>query len=219
MKPYLISAVLLFSYPQDLVAQKFRWGEFIFKPGDLLFQDTDCGELCAAIKRVTISAKGHQFSHVGLVYIKRNTAYVIEAIGRDVHLTPLEEFIKRSVDNTGKFKIAVGRVKGQFQKLVKPALRFSLAQLGTPYDEAFDYANGKYYCSELIHDAFLFANGNHPFFALQPMTFNNPTTGACFEIWEKYFNTLHLPIPEGEPGCNPGGLSCSDKINIIKSFY
>lgn len=193
--------------------------EFTFKNGDLLFQDLDCGELCVAIKHVTGGVDEKEFSHVGIIHIINDTTYVIEAIGANVHLTLLEKFVDRSVDGKGNFKIVVGRLKDQFQNLIQPALQFSLNHLGTPYDEAFLYGNGKYYCSELIYDAFLYANNNRPFFELQPMTFKDPDTGKTFEAWKKYYEHLKIPVPEGQAGCNPGGISMSNKLEIVKSFY
>ena len=33
-----------------------------------------------------------------------------------------------------------------------------------------------------------------------------------------YYEELNAEIPEGEPGLNPGGISQSDKIDIIYTF-
>jgi hypothetical protein len=51
------------------------------------------------------------------------------------------------------------------------------------------------------------------------MTFKDPSTGKTFPAWVDYYSELHTAIPEGQPGCNPGGISSSDKIEILKSFY
>jgi len=40
---------------------------FVLQPGDLLFQDLDCGPLCDAIEKVTTGYQGANFSHVGIV--------------------------------------------------------------------------------------------------------------------------------------------------------
>jgi hypothetical protein len=200
-------------------AQKFELDGFVFKQGDILFQDYDCGDLCKAIKKVTKSVKKKSLSHVGLTYILHDSAYVIEAIGENVHLTKLDKFIERSVDQNGNNKILVERVKPEFQRLIAPVIKFALTKLGIPYDQEFIYNNGKYYCSELIYDACLFANDSVPFFELQPMTFKDPATGKTIDAWRNYYEQLNKPIPEGKPGCNPGGISMSKKLNIVKSFY
>jgi hypothetical protein len=189
------------------------------QPGDLLFQDIDCGGLCDAIEAVTQGIDGRHFSHLGLVVFQHDSAFVVEAIGKDVHLTPAEKFIHRQADSTGKPKIVISRLKQEYRYLNEKAIRFALKQLHTPYDDEFLYNNGKYYCSELIYDAYKYANGNRPFFQLFPMTFKDPATGETFPAWTDYYLKLKHPIPEGQPGCNPGGISTSDKIEIVTALY
>jgi hypothetical protein len=47
------------------------------------------------------------------------------------------------------------------------------------------------------------------------MTFKSPKTKEYFEVWVDYYKKLNIEIPEGKPGCNPGGISTSDKLKII----
>lgn len=180
------------------------------KDGDLIFQDMDCGPLCDAIEAVTEGYNGNDFSHMGMVYHKDGTLHVIEAAGNAVRLTTLEKFS----GNTQK-PMYIGRLKKSYQKLINPAILFSLKQVGVPYDEEYVYNNGKYYCSELIYDAFKEANNGKPFFSLYPMTYKQPGTNSFFTAWETYYKEIDKPIPEGKPGCNPGGISTSDEITII----
>ena len=84
------------------------------------------------------------------------------------------------------------------------------------YDAEFKINNDKFYCSELIHDIFLEANNNTPIFQLEPMTYK--VNGKTLLVWEEYFNNLNIPIPENEPGINPGGISLSNKIRIIHDY-
>ena len=42
--------------------------------------------------------------------------------------------------------------------------------------------------------------------------------GKTLPVWEEYFNKLNIPIPEHEPGINPGGISLSNKIRIIHDY-
>lgn len=183
------------------------------KDGDLIFQDMDCGPLCDAIEAVTEGYNGNDFSHMGLVYHKNDTTYIIEAAGKAVRLTTLEKFSK----NTSK-PMYVGRLKKEYQKLIPNAISFSLLQLGVPYDDEYIYNNGSYYCSELIYDAFMFSNGGKPFFQLFPMTYKQPGTNEFFPAWVEYYSAIGKDIPEGLPGCNPGGISTSDKIEIMGSI-
>ena len=202
-----LTLFFLFAFT-SLFAQKVT-----LQDGDLLFQDMDCGPLCDAIEAVTEGYEGKDFSHMGMVYHRNDTIYIIEAAGNAVRLSTLEKFSK----NTNK-PMLIGRLKKQNHKLIAPAIDFSLKQLGVPYDEEYVYNNGSYYCSELIYDAFMFANGGKPFFRLLPMTYKQPGTNDYFPAWVEYYKTIGKKIPQGKPGCNPGGMSTSDEIEIVGSI-
>jgi len=215
MKIFLFWAMLF------AVASAHAQPQATYQPqsGDLLFQDLDCGGLCDAIEAVTQGVEGRHFSHIGLVLLQHDSAFIIEAIGKDVHLTPLEKFIHRQEDSAGKPKVVIARLKAPYRYLNKKAIQYAMKQMHTLYDDAFLYNNGKYYCSELIYDAYKYANSNKPFFQLFPMTFKDPATHATFPVWVNYYNELKQPVPEGQPGCNPGGISTSDKLEIVTSLY
>lgn len=206
-----IATLFLLFFSTIVFAHKDK--KFQFESGDLIFQDLDCGDMCDAIEAVTQGYDGHQFSHVGLVNRMGKTVMVIEAVGVGVRMIPLDSFLKRTTN-----KMYVGRVKKEYTRLIRKAIHFSVKQLGKPYDDAFIYDNGKYYCSELIYDAFQYANHDQPFFQLEPMTFKKPGSGEYFPVWIDYYKKLGVAIPEGKPGCNPGGLSRSAKINIVKEL-
>lgn len=180
------------------------------KTGDLIFIDMECGPLCDAINAVTEGYKGNDFNHMGLVYIQKDTTYIIEAAGKAVRLSTLQAFSKNTIK-----PIYIGRLKKEYTPLIQPAITFSLSQLGVPYDDEYVYDNGKYYCSELIYDAFKAANHNKAFFQLYPMTYKQPNSQVFFPAWVDYYKTIGAEIPEGLPGCNPGGMSTSSKIKII----
>lgn len=181
----------------------------VLKTGDLLFQKMNCGELCDAIHAVTEGFNGNDFSHLGLVVIENDSIFIIEAAGNAVRKVTLEQFSKNTTTT-----MLIGRVKPKFKKLIPKVISFSKQQIGIPYDDDYLYDNGKYYCSELIYDAFLNAHGE-PFFELQPMTFKQPNTNEFFPAWVEYYQNLTIEIPEGKLGCNPGGISTSDKIKIV----
>jgi len=177
--------------------------------GDLLFQSMNCGPLCEAINEVTEGYQGKDFSHLGMVYIKNDSIFIIEAAGKAVQITPYETF--KTYTNEEMF---VGRLKSKYRKYIPKAIEFALQQVGVPYDDAYLYNNGKYYCSELIYDAFLHSY-KKPLFDLFPMTFKSPKSKDYFEVWANYYKKLNMEIPEGQLGCNPGGISTSDKLKII----
>ena len=180
------------------------------KTGDFIFQDLDCGPLCDAIEQVTKSYEGKHFSHIGLVTMQQDSTYIIEAIGKEVQLTRLNDFLKRT-----KNPILIGRVKKEYTAVAEEAVEYALKEKGVPYDDEFLYDNKKYYCSELIYDAFKKANGGKDFFVLEPMTFKQPGSDIFFPVWVEYYKKLGIAIPETEPGINPGGISNSNKIDIL----
>lgn len=197
-----------------LQAQNFQLME-----GDLLFQDSDCGPFCEAIEKVTRGYQGANFSHVAMVIRDKDSGLsVIEATGKGVIITVLDSFLLRSADFNGNPKVIVGRVVEDFNHLIPDAIMMAKSKLGASYDDIFDINNDKYYCSELIYEAFKSANKEEEIFKLYPMTFIDPDSGETFDIWTEYFNELNIEIPEGEMGLNPGGISRSSFINIVHQY-
>jgi hypothetical protein len=187
----------------------------ILEEGDLLFQNLDCGPLCDAIETVTEGIDGKDFSHCAMVVSINDTLQVVEAIGDKVQINSLKNFFARSGDTASIQNITIARVRQNFRPLIANAANYAKQQIGQPYDNEFLLENGKWYCSELLHEAFKEANNQNDFFGLEPMTFKDPKTNKFFQAWIDYYNKLNLVIPEGQPGINPGLISRSDKIQII----
>ena len=185
------------------------------QPGDILFQDLDCGAACDAIESVTEGANGMDFSHCGLVVQQGNDMVVVEAYGA-VKATPVDSFFARSTDANGKPKVLIGRVKEQYMQVADESAELAKQYIGKAYDNSFDIKNDSYYCSELLFEVFKTANNNKPFFPLNKMTFNLPGSKQPMPFWVDYFSKLKVPIPEGQPGINPGAMSRSDKLELIK---
>lgn len=195
---FLLFSVSIFAQKTDL------------KSGDLLFININCGGMCDAINAVTQGYKNNDFNHMGLVVATaKNEFYVYEAIGNAVVKTPLKDFLAY----TNK-PVYVGSLKKKYRYYAAKAIEFCETQLGVPYDDDFLYDNGKYYCSELIYDAFKYANNNKPFFKLFPMTYKEPSSNNYFPVWVEHFKNRNIEIPEGKPGCNPGGMSLDKKIRL-----
>jgi len=191
---------------------------FTLHNGDLLFQDIDCGDMCNAIETVTFGWNGAKFSHVGIAVVDSvGNVNVLEAISKGVALTPIDEFLQRSTDSTGNPKVIVGRLLPKYEAVSAKAVKLALGYLGKPYDTVFSISNEAYYCSELVYFAYL-DSANASLFELKPMTYNDPATMAIFPVWKSYFDAMSVDVPEGEPGLNPGGISQSDKIEIVHIY-
>ncbi len=200
--------LLFFCINIALFAQNFQ-----LQAGDLLFQDLDCGPMCDAIESVTQGYDDANFSHVGMAVEIADAFYVLEAIGVGVTLTPIEKFLARGLDSKGNPKVMVGRLRAKYHSFIQPAIHRGLSYLGKEYDGIFDIENDKYYCSELVYEAFK-VDGKS-IFKLYPMTFKPLDAKEFFPVWVDYYKDLGLPIPEGEAGLNPGGVSRSSYLEVV----
>lgn len=209
MKILLMILSLLY-YPSD---------DFKLQTGDLIFQEACKGDLDNTIKEVTESIGDYQFTHVGIVYIdEKDSICVLEATRPKVTLTPLQDYLyPEGIDNCYP-KSVVGRLKKEYQYCIPKAINEGMTLIGKDYDDGFILGNDKYYCSELIYDIFLKANEGIAVFPLNTMNFKSSDTGETTEGWVEYFKKYNLPIPEGEPGINPGAMSRSDRIDIIHYY-
>jgi len=188
--------------------------------GDLLFQKWNTSDFAKAINAVTEGADGEDYAHVGLVLSLDDSLQVLEAVTREgVVLRPLEAFLKASLSEDGKPLVAIGRLKQDFSSAIPSINEWALFTVGMEYDSMFVYGNDKYYCSELIYDAFNMNVEGNDVFDLAPMTFKDPNTEDYFPVWLDYFAKYNQAIPEGELGINPGLLSRSDKIEVIDKLW
>ncbi|MBT4910322.1 MAG: hypothetical protein HON61_02805 [Alphaproteobacteria bacterium] len=184
-----------------------------FEVGDIFFQDLDCGPPCEAIEAVTSGYQGAQLSHCAIITHIGSSEYdtiLTEAIGATVTDITLHDFLNRSN------KVLVGRLKEEYQYMIPDAITHIQTNLnGKPYDYIFDSTDDTYYCSEIIYEGLKTADDTQELFALNPMTFNEPGTESPFIHWVDYYQELGHPIPEGELGLNPGGMSQSPAIAIV----
>lgn len=203
--------ILLTSYNNKAFAYEL-------KNGDLIFQEKcSSNNTSDAIKNVTQSILGYNFTHIGIVYIPQGTdsIYVIEATTPRVRISSLNEFLSPEAGDHCAPISVVGRVHEAYAGCIPYTINQALTQVGKEYDYGFVLGNDKYYCSELVYEAFLEANKGIPVFELNTMTFKKNDSDQTDENWIKYFESKGLDIPEGELGINPGAMSRSKNVDIL----
>lgn len=193
---------------------------FVLEKGDLLFQDLDSDSISDAIETVTGGVDKLSFSHVGIIDINENgDTLVLEAISKGVSYTKLDSFLSRSLNQNGKPKVEVGRLKPEFKSLIQQGLAKGKDLIGLPYDDVYVIGDSNYYCSELIYEMFVNSKDSIEMFKLNPMTFKDAQTGDYMPFWLDYYKKLGVEIPEGKPGLNPNGMSLSANINMVYSYH
>lgn len=193
--------------------------DFKLQSGDLIFQEDCASGTDNTIKAVTASIGDYRFTHVGIVYIDDNdSVYVLEATRPKVSKTPLNDYLHPAEGKDCYPISVVGRLKEEYRHCIPAALTEGLTLIGKDYDDGFILGNDKYYCSELIYEILLRANHGIPVFPLNTMTFKSPDTDEATDGWKEYFGKYDLPIPEGEPGINPGAMSSADVIDILHYY-
>lgn len=50
------------------------------------------------------------------------------------------------------------------------------------------------------------------------MTYKDPETKEFLGIWVSYFEKSNIPIPENQSRLNPGGMSLSPILKIVKEL-
>ena len=108
------------------------------REGDVIFQ-TSKSQQSPLIQIATRS----KITHCGIIVMRGGKPYVLET-QKTLVLTPLDKFIARGED--GKYWI---------KRSSKENIKIKYAKyLGKPYDLAFKFDNGRFYCSELVYDIY-----------------------------------------------------------------
>jgi uncharacterized protein YycO len=172
--------------------------------GDLLFQTSSGSDFGNAVEDATRIDTLQSYAHVGIVVMNGEKFAVAEATGQGVVLTPPDTFFNRNVQTH------IFRLDSEYHHFIPQVLKYCIMQTGKHYDSAFLPDNGKFYCSELITEAFKFANNGDDFFQLQPMTFKSG--GEFLPYWISLYKDLDMEIPEGVSGSNPTTLSRDKRL-------
>lgn len=181
--------------------------------GDLLFEIDNSGR-ANAVTEVTSGLDGLKISHVAIAVSQHGKLFALEAVSRGVVLTPIDSMLSRPFHSNIPC-IAVGRLIDRSN--VKQSIERAMQHLGKPYDVWFMPKNDAFYCSELVQECFIENDGKN-IFATKPMTFCD-RPGHISDMWQRHFERIGTPVPEGVEGTNPGDLSKSEKIRIVKLIY
>ncbi|WP_461537360.1 YiiX/YebB-like N1pC/P60 family cysteine hydrolase [Spongorhabdus nitratireducens] len=190
---------------------------FTIQPGDLVFQQRARGDAGRAISQVYKGIYGWHINHVALCINDDST--LLEAVDPCVTTISLQDFCLQSEPVTSNMPTTfVGRLKPSLHHLIPKALVFAEEQSGLPYNISFSQEHDSWYCSELILEAFRFANDGEYVFQPSPMSFHDAETGRMLKWWQDYFDELGKPVPEGAPGSHPALLSRSEFLDIVYRF-
>ncbi len=187
--------------------------EVKFKDGDILFRGKQNGSLSSAIDEVTQTNRNTHYTHMGVVEVNKHRIKVWHADpDKGVTCDYLEDFCWPDPNDT--MVIGHYRIKKISKKEIDRALEEAQKLEGQPYDFTYVFDNKGYYCSEFVYEIFL----HEKVFALEPMTFIDPSTGQFHDGWVKYYQDLGMEIPEGQPGCNPNKMADSPNIEFLNYF-
>lgn len=188
-------------------------GAFRPREGDLLFQLAGSSAMSSAIADATAQADSMRFVHVAIVISGDS---VVEASpDNGVSVVALSEFLKGSPAVAGRPGVVVKRVSVDFP--LGASVRRALEKKGQPYDWSYLPGNGKMYCSELVYDSYRYADGM-PLFAMLPMNFLD-AEGRLPDFWERLFDRLGEPVPQGVPGTNPTDMSRSPLLREVHRYF
>lgn len=188
----------------------------MLKSGDMLFQISGSSPFAKAITASTSNKGILEFGHVAMIYKLSDNTWVIEADPEaGVRLIKLEDFLSSSPKVNGRPGVVAMRVSNEIpiNDIIIRAVKF----LGQPYDWWYLPENGKIYCSELIYEAYRDKKGK-PIFESHPMRFRD-SDGSIPMFWTDLYESLGVPVPEGEPGTNPNDMYKSEILTEIYRFF
>lgn len=184
--------------------------------GDLLFQANE-GSFADAITDASARNVSLSFSHVAIVEVAGDSVFVIDAAPKNgVSKSSLADFLKGSAHNSvGEPLVTVGRIADR--SIADRAVKLAESFIGQPYDFSFLPDNDAMYCSELVYECYVDANGKH-IFKSAPMTFKN-IYGRIADFWIELFKKRNEPIPEGVEGTSPNDMARDPAITPVGQFF
>ena len=190
--------------------------------GDLLFIGipADYGEdsMAEAIADATSRENEVNFIHTAILEVDSEGAvWVIDAtLAHGVDRHPLDTLLSDftlhqpgAVETFEVWRLKDNRDAVRFVEQMKSAL-------GEEYDLHFRPDNGCHYCTELVYDYYVDAQGRH-IFESEPMNFKDKE-GEMPVYWERLFASLGEEVPQGVPGTNPQMMRESPALEFVLSW-
>lgn len=134
MKKIIIALLMLIGITAYLYADSARE----VNEGDVVFQISKSQQ-----SPLIAYATGSPWTHCGIVVYKGKVPYVLEASGH-VKLTKWSDWKAKGMGGIVEIRKAPEPRKIKYSQY-----------LGKPYDLAFRFNNGKWYCSELVYDIYM----------------------------------------------------------------
>jgi cell wall-associated NlpC family hydrolase len=201
MRTLLLLIALLFTAAAPAHAANPRAQE-----GDLLFVTAANTGLSGAIQDATGRQGALNYDHVALVASDRT---VLHADDKGSRQQTLAAFL---ADAKAKQRtVVLYRLKRSARKAIPAAIQQARGMLGKPYNFTYVQAEDSYYCSDFIERAF---RADHVF-ALQPMNFRNPQTGAISPYWIDFYRSKGMDVPQDQPGTNPNDMARAEVLERI----
>lgn len=192
--------------------------EDTLRTGDLIFvgipmdYSLEGGSMDEAIASAT-GSDSLNLIHVAIAEVDSEGKWIIDAtIKHGVDRHPLDTFITDFTLKDGSLPVfIVKRLKdpSKAAEYVENSKKF----LGKAYDLHFLPDNDSLYCSELVRDCYVGADGEYVFGTV-PMNFKGPD-GEFPLYWQQLFEKLGSPIPQNIPGTNPQDMSKSPALMTV----
>lgn len=151
--------------------------------------------------------------HVAIADVDSAGVWIIDATlkyGVDRH--PLDTFLTQFTLKDGSLpEFIVKRVKGVD---ADAAVANAITYCGRGYDMYFLPDNDEQYCSELVQNSYLDAEGRQVFHSA-PMNFR-ASDGTMPVYWEWLFGLLGMDVPQGVMGTNPHDMSLSPLLETVE---
>nr|WP_253900237.1 YiiX/YebB-like N1pC/P60 family cysteine hydrolase [Corallococcus carmarthensis] len=173
------------------------------RTGDVVFQ-TSGSRQSKAIQVATHSP----LSHVGLVEVTPEGAFVVEAV-QPVKRTPFAQWKARGV----KGRLLVMRPQGVDDAAKARAVVEAKRHLGKPYDALFGWGDEAMYCSELVRKAY--AAGAGVEYGRMERLGDLDVAGLKREIAERYRG----PVPVDLELVTPASLAADARLAVVYSDF